>query len=247
MQLQLRRYLALSALLASAAALTAGCSSSGGGSSGPGDSGVDGSSATGGLGGATGGTAGAGGATGGAGGAGGATGGAGGAAGAGGTAGAAGSGGTGGGAPMCSSSAECKQADVSFPGNTEPSVPTATECVGGQCGLVTSYSGSYNTPKTPRTCTEICAASTYDGQPMKCSASCQTGVVNGFGDKGLFFSDSPDAGPASVAGLVRYQFSPISGAYKFVEVSCSETPTSKLVQGTNSYKYVGHSCCCVAP
>ena len=244
MQIRLESLLALSLLLASTAALSTACSS-GGGTTGNADSGGGGSSATGGTAGvgATGGTAGVG-ATGGSSGA---TGGAGGMAGAGGTAGAAGSGGTGGGAPMCSSAAECKQADVSLPGSTDPPTPTPTDCIGGQCGLVSSYAGAFKTPKPPKSCTEICAASSYDGQPMTCSASCQVRVVNGFGDKDLFFDSSPDAGPSSVAGLVRYQFSSISGAFEFVEVGCSDTPAPKLIQGSNSYTYVNHSCCCVAP
>jgi hypothetical protein len=148
---------------------------------------------------------------------------------------------------MCSTSAECKQADVSYPGNTGAPAPSPTECVGGQCGLVTSYNGSYDSPKQPRSCAEICAASSYDGQPMACSASCTTQTINGFGDKGLFFDSEMDAGPGSLAGLVTYQFSPISGAYKFVEVGCAEIPTSKLIQSGNSYTYVRHNCCCVAP
>jgi hypothetical protein len=143
------------------------------------------------------------------------------------------------------SSAECEQADVSFPGNTAEPSPTPTQCVGGQCGLVTSYSGSYTTPKPPRSCTEICAASTYEGEPMKCTASCTVEVYNGFGDKALFFDDM-DGGAGSAAGLVRYQFTGISGAFKFAEVGCSQVPTSKLIQGSNSYTYVSHGCCCVA-
>ncbi len=151
--------------------------------------------------------------------------------------------------PMCKSSSECAQASVSSPGSTEPPVSTPTSCVGGRCGLVASYSGSYASPKTPRACTEICAASTYGGKPMVCSASCRKKVVNGFGDLALVFDEGGDAGggPGSLAGLVTYQFSTMSGAYKFVEVSCSQVPQSKLVQGSNSYKYVSHRCCCVAP
>lgn len=223
-------------------------SDGGGGGGGTGGANTGGSSAMGGQGGATGGTGG----TGGAGGA--AGGGLGGAAGFGGAAGggAAGSGGVGGSGsggapPMCSTSAECKDADVSYPGSTEPATSSPTDCVGGQCGLVTNYSGAYKTPKTPRSCTDICAASTYDGKPMACAASCQTKVSNGFGDKSLVHDAGADAGAGSVAGLLRYQFSPISGAYKFQEVSCSETPKSKLIIGSNSYTYVGHQCCCVAP
>ncbi len=82
---------------------------------------------------------------------------------------------------------------------------------------------------------------------MQCSPSCTTAVSNGFGDKSLHF-DPGDAGvPGSVAGLVRYQFSPLSGGYKFVEVGCSEVPNKKLIIGSNSYTYVNHGCCCVAP
>jgi hypothetical protein len=83
---------------------------------------------------------------------------------------------------------------------------------------------------------------------MQCSATCSLQTINGFGDKDLSFGDGTDAGGSgSVGGLVRFQFSPMSGAYKFDEVGCAEVPPSKLVQGTNSYKYVSHRCCCVAP
>ncbi len=173
-----------------------------------------------------------------------ADGGAAGVAGDGGASGAAG-GGSAGAAPTCTTSVDCGEADVSFPGNTAEPSPTPTECV-GQCGLVTAYSGAYKTPKTPRSCTEICAASTYEGQPMQCSVSCSKKTVNGFGDQGLVYDDGTGS-PGSLAGLVTYQFSPISGAYKFQEVSCSEVPKSKLIQGSNSYTYVSHHCCCVAP
>jgi hypothetical protein len=219
--------------------LAGGCSS-GGGSSGLPDAaaGSAGFAASGGSGGGGGsaGSAGAGGSAGDAGNAGSAGGGASGASGAAGTAGAP---------PMCSSSAECVEAQVSMPASSDPPTATPTDCVGGQCGLVTSYNGSYDSPKTPRSCTEICAASLYAGQPMKCSPSCSVQTINGFGDKGLFFGS--DAGAGSVGALVRYQFSPISGAYKFVESACSEVPTKKLIQGSNSYTYVQHACCCVAP
>jgi hypothetical protein len=148
---------------------------------------------------------------------------------------------------MCSSSAECSEATVSYPGNTAEPTPMPTECAAGQCGLITAYNGSYKTPKSPRSCTEICAASTYDGMPMECSASCTVKTINGFGDQGIVFGDGMDGGAGSVAGLVTYQFSSISGAYEFEQVGCSEVPTSKLIKGSNSYTYVGHHCCCVAP
>lgn len=242
MRLQPRPLATLGLLLATSAALGVACSSdSGGGSSGTG--GAGGSAASGGQGGATGGTGAVGGsgATGGSAGVGGSA--SGGAAGSDASAGGSASGGA---PPMCSSSTDCKEASVSYPNSTEPPTTTATTCVGGQCGLVTQYSGSYKTPKPPKSCTEICAASSYQGQPMKCSGSCLSKKINGFGDKGLAF-EIGDAGPGSVSGLVRYQFSPMSGGYEFLEVACAEVPKSKLIQGNNSYTYVGHSCCCVAP
>jgi hypothetical protein len=150
---------------------------------------------------------------------------------------------------MCATSAECGPADVSFPGNTESPVASPTECAGGRCGLVTSYSGSYESPKQPVSCTEICAASTYEGAPMVCSPQCSKVVYNGFGDEALVFGDAIDGGTGagSLAGLARFQFSPISGAFQFEEVSCSEVPPKKLIKGSNSYTYVSHGCCCVAP
>lgn len=153
---------------------------------------------------------------------------------------AAGAGGSGGSAPMCSTSSECKPADVSAPGSTTPPTSSPTECVGGRCGIVTAYSGSYQTPKPPKSCNEICAASLYDGQPMKCSPECAKKKINGFGDQGLFY----EAG--ALGGLLRYQFSSL-GSYHFYEASCAQVPTSKVVEGSNSYKYVNHQCCCVAP
>jgi hypothetical protein len=148
--------------------------------------------------------------------------------------------------PMCSTSADCGLADVSYPGNTDLPISTPTECAGDQCGLLGSYNGSYQAQKTPKSCNEICAASTYEGQPMKCSAACSVQTINGFGDQGLVFGTG-DGGTGSVAGLARFQFSTISGAYEFEEVSCSEVPPSKLIKGSNSYKYVSHHCCCFAP
>jgi len=135
---------------------------------------------------------------------------------------------------------------MSYPNSTDPPTATPTDCLDGQCGTVGSYSGSYKSPKTPRSCDDICSASTYEGQAMKCAPSCKSITANGFGDKSLT-SDPGDAGAGSVAGLVRYQFSPLSGGYKFLEVGCSEVPKSKLIQGSNSYTYVLHQCCCVAP
>ena len=233
----------LALLFASGAALATGCGSDGGGggASGAGGAGTGGSAASGGQ------AGGAGGAPGGSGGSGGSAGVGG--SGTGGTAGSdatAGGSASGGAPPMCSSGADCKEASVSYPNSTEPPATTATTCVGGQCGLVTQYNGAYKTPKPPKSCTEICAASTYQGQPMKCTGSCLMKKVNGFGDQGLAF-EVGDAGVGSVSGLVRYQFSPMSGGYKFLEVACGEVPKSKLIQGTNSYTYVSHSCCCVAP
>jgi len=224
------------------AAFAAACGGDGSSSGSVGTGGAGGSAAAGGTGGSAGGAGGAGGTS--------VSGGAGGMGGAAGSGGAAGgdastSGGSGGGAPKCTSSAECKEAQVSAPGSTDPATASPTACVGGQCGLVTNYAGSYQTPKSPKSCAEICAASSYEGQPMKCSPSCTSKSINGFGDKGLFF-DPGDAGQGSVGGLVKYQFSSL-GSYEDVQVACAEVPPAKLVKGSNSYKYVNHACCCVAP
>lgn len=220
-----------------------GCGSGGGGGATV-DAGAGGAAASGGQGGttATGGAAGSA-ASGGAAGAAGS----GGAAGSAGASGAAGATGSGGAPPKCTTSLECKEAQVSIPNATNPPTPSSTECAGGQCGLITNYSGSYKEPKPPRSCTDICAASSYEGSPMVCANNCSVKTINGFGDKGLAYGDDTGTGAGSVAGLVRYQFSPLSGGYKFVEVACSEVPKSKLIQGSNSYTYVTHTCCCIAP
>ncbi len=149
--------------------------------------------------------------------------------------------------PMCLVSSDCASANVSYPKGNPSTDPTS--CARGTCGLATNDSrfGALGS-KTPLTCDTVCAASTYKGKPMVCAPACGTKKLNGFGDKGLVYDDGSDGGTnaGALGGMATYQFNSISGAYQYVDLGCSTSPTTQIIVNGNGYKYSAQACCCEA-
>lgn len=129
----------------------------------------------------------------------------------------------------------CGSATVQYPNGASAS-SQPTYCANGTCGAVTLDNRSGDPADFTRaTCDSICAASTYGGVPMQCSAKCsQTGTAPTF----VFSYGGGTAGGFSTYG--GFGQDPV-----VLPQGCSDVP-SAVIGSTDLKPWQHEECCCEA-